>query len=45
MDAMAKEPPGVRRGAQNFFGFKQQCDIIHYDVPNRKRELRTSYSR
>uniref|UniRef100_A0A914XX72 Nose resistant-to-fluoxetine protein N-terminal domain-containing protein n=1 Tax=Panagrolaimus superbus TaxID=310955 RepID=A0A914XX72_9BILA len=45
MDAMAKEPPGVRRGAQNFFGFKQECDILKYTVPNRSRTLQTSYSR
>uniref|UniRef100_A0AC35EUY7 Nose resistant-to-fluoxetine protein N-terminal domain-containing protein n=1 Tax=Panagrolaimus sp. PS1159 TaxID=55785 RepID=A0AC35EUY7_9BILA len=45
MDATAKIPPGMLRGPRNLYGFKQECDIVKYKVPNQKREFTTSYSR
>uniref|UniRef100_A0A914P6N0 Nose resistant-to-fluoxetine protein N-terminal domain-containing protein n=1 Tax=Panagrolaimus davidi TaxID=227884 RepID=A0A914P6N0_9BILA len=45
MDATAKIPSGMLRGAQNIFGFMQECDVINYKVPNRKRVFTTAYSR
>uniref|UniRef100_A0AC34FCQ4 Nose resistant-to-fluoxetine protein N-terminal domain-containing protein n=1 Tax=Panagrolaimus sp. ES5 TaxID=591445 RepID=A0AC34FCQ4_9BILA len=45
IDATAKIPPGISRGPSNIFGFQQECDIINYKVPNRKREFTTAYSR
>uniref|UniRef100_A0AC35F8E5 Nose resistant-to-fluoxetine protein N-terminal domain-containing protein n=1 Tax=Panagrolaimus sp. PS1159 TaxID=55785 RepID=A0AC35F8E5_9BILA len=45
MDATAKIPPGMLRGARIIYGFKQECDIINYKVPNRDREFTTAYSR
>lgn len=44
-DALGARPPGVLRGATKFFGFKQECDIIYYQVPQRKRPFETIYSR
>uniref|UniRef100_A0AC34FS32 Nose resistant-to-fluoxetine protein N-terminal domain-containing protein n=1 Tax=Panagrolaimus sp. ES5 TaxID=591445 RepID=A0AC34FS32_9BILA len=45
MDATAKVPAGMLRGARNLFGFKQECDVIKYKFGQRKREFRTAYSR
>uniref|UniRef100_A0A914PQB1 Nose resistant-to-fluoxetine protein N-terminal domain-containing protein n=1 Tax=Panagrolaimus davidi TaxID=227884 RepID=A0A914PQB1_9BILA len=45
MDATAKTSPGMLRGSRNLYGFKQECDIVKYKVPNQKREFTTSYSR
>ena len=44
-DAMGVQPPGMLRGASKVFGFKQECDIIHYQVPQRMRPFETIYSR
>ena len=41
---MGAQPPGKLRGITKIFGFKQECDIIHYEVPNRSRPFETMYS-
>uniref|UniRef100_A0A914YCN9 Nose resistant-to-fluoxetine protein N-terminal domain-containing protein n=1 Tax=Panagrolaimus superbus TaxID=310955 RepID=A0A914YCN9_9BILA len=45
MDATAKIPPGMLRGSHYLYGFKQECDVINYKLPNRNREFSTAYSR
>ena len=41
---MGAQPPGALRGATKFYGFKQECDVIHYNVPHRSRPFKTMYS-
>uniref|UniRef100_A0AC34RDJ1 Nose resistant-to-fluoxetine protein N-terminal domain-containing protein n=1 Tax=Panagrolaimus sp. JU765 TaxID=591449 RepID=A0AC34RDJ1_9BILA len=45
MDAQGKQPPGVLRGAIKWYGSKQECDLVYFKIPNRKRPFETSYSR
>lgn len=42
---MGAKPPGMLRGTNKVFGFKQECDIIHYEIPQRIRPFETIYSR
>ena len=41
---MGAIPPGMSRGATKIYGFKQECDIIHYEFPHRSRPFETMYS-
>ena len=41
---MGAQPPGMLRGATNIYGFKQECDIIHYKIHGRSRPFETMYS-
>ena len=42
---MGVQPPGMLRGVSKIFGFKQECDIIRYEFPQRTRPFETIYSR
>ena len=37
-------PPGMLRGANKIYGFKQECDIIRYEFPQQSRPFETMYS-
>ena len=41
---MGAKPPGVLRGITKIYGFKQECDIIHYEFPQQSRPFKTMYS-